>query len=453
MSFRPVNTVPAVRVADSITAVAPVAVAAAAAAAAAAPAPAPASSSASASTPSPATGSHPVHKHVSRNANPASTTTDSHTSNSRVFSPPAVERSASNGAASSSGNASSQDSQLLQLSQLAAAREKMPDLSTRPAVKRTADGAPKKDQARSSSTSPARHSRNMSGVSTASTSSSRVTELSSELKARLSYAMLKINHGWQSRTIDEVENLASNAGSPASSNSTLPGVVRTSVSPPLASSHSTDQTQQQQTAWRGPSASPAPDPGPAQHLHVPSLAPPVYIQPHRSEMHSRRNANPKQTPHLLPAKQSHHNASHAPTVPALTISRDSRQPRTVADPMVASPTHHNNREKDAMEALLFMSSPGNSANLKHHFPAPQPLSQLRNGTTLSAASAHRTALPTSAPKRKSLPNGRPAAPSSQPLPAAHSPKKRVGFQRSRQVLDACFGWFQQACAVETEVLV
>lgn len=85
-----------------------------------------------------------------------------------------------------------------------------------------------------------------------------------------------------------------------------------------------------------------------------------------------------------------------------------------------------------MEALLFMSSPGNSANLKNHYPGSQLVSSLRNGAT-SMSSQQRTALPTSAPKRKSLPNGRPT-PSSQPLPTVHSPKKRVGFGRASSTL-------------------
>lgn len=99
--------------------------------------------------------------------------------------------------------------------------------------------------------------------------------------------------------------------------------------------------------------------------------------------------------------------------------------------MAISPTH-NNREKDAMEALLFMSSPGNSANLKNHYPSSQPASSLRNGAT-SVPSLQRTALPTSAPKRKSLPNGRPA-PSPQPHATGQSPKKRVGFGRASSTL-------------------
>lgn len=263
-------------------------------------------------------------------------------------------------------------------------------------------------------------------------------QLSSELKARLSYAMLKLNNGWQSRTIDEVENLASTAGSPASSNSTIPG-HRSSSSPqiqtihrPITQNSSSTVSPDKATdgAWRGPSTSPRMPSASARAgtrlQDVPSLAPPVSIQPERGEANVRRNSNPKYTPTFL-TPRSHHDTPQTPAVPSLHITPDNRALRAAADPMVISPTH-NNREKDAMEALLFMSSPGNSANLKNHYPGSQPASGLRNGAT-SMPSPQRTALPTSAPKRKSLPNGRPT-PSSQPLPTGHSPKKRVGFGRA-----------------------
>ena len=47
-------------------------------------------------------------------------------------------------------------------------------------------------------------------------SPAKVAQLSSELRTRLSYAMVKVKNGWQSKTIDEVESLASRKGSPAS---------------------------------------------------------------------------------------------------------------------------------------------------------------------------------------------------------------------------------------------
>lgn len=244
--------------------------------------------------------------------------------------------------------------------------------------------------------------------------------------------MVKVQHGWQSRTIDEVETLASRAGSPASSNSTIAGRARSSASPKVGTLHrSTPPTFYPQSvsrhsmdgAARGPSASPRQD-SPSDRLQIsPSLAPPVSIESHRNEPHPRRNSDPKYTPNFL-APRSHHDSPHTPGVSSLHITPTNRNLSAAADPMVISPSH-NNREKDAMEALLFMSSPGNSANMKTFQPGSQPMSSLRNGAT-SAPSSQRKPLPKSAPKRKGLPNGRPA-PSSQPLPASNSPKKRVGF--------------------------
>src|ERR1700710_1578700 len=43
--------------------------------------------------------------------------------------------------------------------------------------------------------------------------------------------MVKVNNGWQSNTIEEVESLASLTGSPASSTSTLPGRRNVAASP------------------------------------------------------------------------------------------------------------------------------------------------------------------------------------------------------------------------------
>lgn len=103
------------------------------------------------------------------------------TESNRVFTPtpPIVERAGST-EAGSSGQASSQESQLLQLSQLAAAREKMPAVGSRTSVKRTAEDAFKGSRTSppDSPPRPSSHSRNVSGVSAASTTSSRITEVS-----------------------------------------------------------------------------------------------------------------------------------------------------------------------------------------------------------------------------------------------------------------------------------
>lgn len=252
--------------------------------------------------------------------------------------------------------------------------------------------------------------------------------------------MLKVNHGWQSRTIDEVENLASRSGSPASSNSTIPGAARSSASPQIHASHrpiqltvhsATSHSQAAPVAWKVPTTSPGLVPPASRPPSQPSLAPPVSIEPDLPEPNSRRSANPKYTPTFLSPRPPLDSPSTS-GLPSVNASPENRNLRVAADPMVVSPAH-DNREKDAMEALLFMRSPGNSANMKNHFPnAPIPSSSLRNGAS-TVPSVQRTALPTSAPKRKSLPNGRPT-PSSQPLPIAHSPKKRVGFGKSASTM-------------------
>lgn len=44
----------------------------------------------------------------------------------------------------------------------------------------------------------------------------RIAELSSDLRTRLSYALLKVQNGWQKRSLDEVESICSQQGSPVS---------------------------------------------------------------------------------------------------------------------------------------------------------------------------------------------------------------------------------------------
>ena len=229
--------------------------------------------------------------------------------------------------------------------------------------------------------------------------------------------------------------MASQAASPTSSTSTIHGRHGSSASPQLhLSSHrptpstSTFPAPALDSAWRGsPNASSAMSP-PSVTKNIPALAPPVSIQPSRPSLITRRNSNPRYTPTFL--SNSHQGSPQTPAQPSpLQVTPDHRGLRTpVVDPILFSP-HQNVREQDAIESLLFMSSPGNSANLKHNFPSSsQPVSSMRNGITSASASPHRTALPSSQP-RKSLPSGRPSH-SSQPLPHGHSQPKRVGFDKS-----------------------
>ncbi|KAK6852478.1 hypothetical protein PG995_011029 [Apiospora arundinis] len=317
-------------------------------------------------------------------------TTASHDTD-RIFTPPASDSGSS--IVAGNGNTSSQESQLLQLSQLAAAQEKM--VETGISKKRTADGAVKHTR-NGSLTSPVRmpgHSRNTSTVSVGSTAS-RMSELSAELKTKLSYAMLKVNNGWQSHSIDEVESLASQAGSPTSSAS------RACLRVLLA--------RNQYPASRVCVAA---------KVAITCTRSPASIQPRQpGHLNPRRHSNAKYTPAFL--SPTHQGSPHTPAQPSPLQSTPgthiSRTPNM--DPIIFSP-HQNVREQEALETLVFMSSPGNSANLKHAFPSSQ---QSRNG----GSNAHRTALPGSRlgpgadahQMRKSLPTGRQG--------------KRVGFEKS-----------------------
>ncbi|KAI0015014.1 hypothetical protein F4780DRAFT_765942 [Xylariomycetidae sp. FL0641] len=371
----------------------------------------------------------------------------------RVFTPPESDSEGSTRHAN--GNTSSQSSQLMQLSQLAAAQQKMasadhPEPAAGQSRKRTADGTVKHER-NDSATSPVRtgHSRNTSAVSMASTAGSRLGEMSAELRTKLSYAMVKVNNGWQGRSIDEVESLASRAASPTSSNSTLHGRHGTSASPRMAGSGARNSASTAPSAITSPSV---PQPPPSRTFEpygregharassltspgsqIPTLAPPAPIQPRQlSQSNPPRYSNARYTPAYL--GQTQHASPHSPAQPSLLQStpgqRSSRTPNV--DPIQYSP-HQLVREQEALETLLFMSSPGNSGNMKHTLPPSQTSqpSQPAPPPPPPPRSSTRTALPTSrlaagagsegaGPPRKSLPTGRPQG----------QQTKRVGFEKS-----------------------
>ncbi|EEU39406.1 uncharacterized protein NECHADRAFT_94347 [Fusarium vanettenii 77-13-4] len=291
---------------------------------------------------------------------------------------------------------SSQDSQLLQLSEIAAAQDRM-DTDAWSSRKRMADGEVK---SRTDSQSPVKgHSRNPSAVSRASATGGYIGELSAELKTRLSYAMIKVNHGWQSNSLEEVETLASHAASPTSSTSTVHRRQGSSASPRIrlnAAPSSSAPLPYDSARQRRKSNSP-----PRSSLPKPTLAPPAAIQPSLNtnvpRSNPRRNSNPHRTPTLL--SYSHTASPHTPAqLPTLQTGPRSR----------------TTGEQDAIESLLFMSSPGNSANLKHAFsPTGSP------GPNFGAVRPL---------VRHALPSG-----PRKPLPSSQrhaQPTRRPGFDKS-----------------------
>lgn len=303
-------------------------------------------------------------------------------------------------------------SQLSQLSQAAAAQIPLTSTSaSRPNItipptsglKRTADGQVKHAHS-ASPTSPQfrSHSRTTSAVSNASVASSRIGEvgyihysslhvtnivqISAELKARLSYAMVKVNNGWQSNSIDEVESMASQAGSPTSSTSTLHGrrnltsprtaianiqgltatIIPSTSSTPAPPgdfdlySRSDQPSRTYESFWRDHSINlpsqryPHTSPPPSK-----SLAPPADIRPTPI---SRRSGTPKFSRPPTIAGQGSNSSLHSPN--PRTPNRGPHR----ENPVIQTPTQKTLQEQDAIETLMFMSSPGNSGNMKHNFP-------------------------------------------------------------------------------------
>ena len=227
--------------------------------------------------------------------------------------------------------------------------------------------------------------------------------------------MVKVNNGWQAHSLDEVESLASQAVSPTSSTSTT--VHRrngSSASPQLVG---------RSMAHLQPTNDPAPprrkSNSPPYLSNRPTLAPPAPIRPSMGMgiSHPRRNSNSHYTPTLL--SHSHSASPHTPAQPP-ALNTSQLRGHGAAEPMLYSP-HQNVREQDAIETLLFMSSPNNSANLKHTFsptgsPGPSSQPAPRSTGRQPLPGGPRKALPTQRPSGSTKRVGFEASPGMTPIP-------------------------------------
>lgn len=105
----------------------------------------------------------------------------------------------------------------------------------------------------------------------------------------------------------------------------------------------------------------------------PSLAPPADISVARRSNNSRRSETPRFTrpPTLLGRSSSDLSQNTQP--PKANHSPTPRTPNRTSHPvdvMLQRTNQKSDQERDAIETLLFMSSPGNSNNMNHTFPAP-----------------------------------------------------------------------------------
>ncbi|KAI4146726.1 MAG: hypothetical protein L6R39_003352 [Caloplaca ligustica] len=294
-----------------------------------------------------------------------------------------------------------------------------------PAAKRTSSGHIKPAEnghgTSASDGSLKGHSRNTSTAS----KSSQVSELSHELRTRLSYAMFKVQNGWQSHNLNELEAM------------TLPGTTHTSAitqlqqaaaSPVTASTppkHYHSSPTRPSMAYEYPYSPPtstrspplrqpgAPDAGFMQdHAtgHVrdgispqhtsqrgPSLAPPADILPRNSRQPQTTNMRPPR----LNTTSVHSNGANDLS-PHTGPSTPSRRPAST----IRTPSQKADAEKDAVETLMFMSSPGNSGYHPAAFYAPQP-SPIRDSNTPIMSPTKKVGFASSPkfPSRTSVPGG------------------------------------------------
>ncbi|KAF7947696.1 hypothetical protein EAE96_008776 [Botrytis aclada] len=329
-----------------------------------------------------------------------------------VFTPPASDELSSQSTNQDGGPLS----QLSQLSQVAAAQQPLEsNANTTPpkisitlnaSQKRTADGHVKSRASNSTSPSPKgpssvrSHTRNTSTVSNASSVASRFGELSSELRTRLSYAMVKVNNGWESKSINEVENIASQAGSPTSSNSTLNNRKNLHTSPRTAIANIQGQgsrdvfgprptadfdlytrtepsSRTYESFWRDHSTTN----GAQSYRHnlynssspqSKSLAPPADIRPTPPSRRSDSKFSKLPSIPRHSSATSHHSFNNsAPQTPSGTAHHRSEHTITSGHRPTREQEKRETRERDAIEMLLSMGSPGNSQTIRPSITPPQ----------------------------------------------------------------------------------
>ncbi|KAE9970887.1 hypothetical protein EG328_005986 [Venturia inaequalis] len=195
-------------------------------------------------------------------------------------------------------------------------------------------------------------------------SSSRAAEISAQLKARLQYAMVKVQHGWETSTLDQLERRDFSQAS-------TPLIPSTPVAVNSNRRRESVYSDTSERFFNSPNTQTSPQPFPrafeyhqssaghgfqyystpaSMSTNGPSLAPAAPIAPARP---GRRSISSRVPPNLITNRMPHP-TSGQPTTPTSNPARQGilRMPSQQA-------------EKDALEAMMFMSSPNNSSNLKH----------------------------------------------------------------------------------------
>lgn len=177
-----------------------------------------------------------------------------------------------------------------------------------------------------------------------SSTGSRVGELAASLKTRLGYAMTKVQHGWEHKTIGELERLTTNK--PLSN-----GNGNHAVNPRTAEGyHGLDNALSPPSKRRsGMFSTPLTDTH-ASHPTGPQLQPAVHI-------HSRQHSRSADLRHVSGASMN----AIAMSPPQTPVARLARRP-----PTIRTDTQTAEAERDALQALTQLGSPHNSQYSRHH---------------------------------------------------------------------------------------
>ena len=241
-------------------------------------------------------------------------------------------------------------------------------------------------------------------------------QLAAQLRTRLSYAMLKVENGWQDRTIEEVESLASRQTSMAPP---TPAPLQSQGSPrsegPYHKRTELAHSPKRSLGSLANDANIARDHGGSPQTHRSTTSSHALLyptsQPARSQQHRPSRSRdrpvylgsppPVQTPRLAPAfdassrdarrvaqpnpprlnTNSLSNLSNNSIASTLSSNPPSTPPPRPAS-LAKSPSCTTPMEQDAIETLLTMSSPGNSQHgpryghlpgspLRNHFRPPE----------------------------------------------------------------------------------
>jgi hypothetical protein len=160
----------------------------------------------------------------------------------------------------------------------------------------------------------------------------KLAEISASLKTRLSYAFVKVQKGWTTQSLDEIESLQQGLESPRGSPTKLHHYY-----------HQQQQQQQQQEQQSSPSK--------ASIRHLASAK--VAKQHHRTHSDSKISS-PLVNQQFRTPQTPGENSRRSQHRPSISLTTDSDSPHG----MLSSPSPRWQRsEEDAVESLMFLSSP------------------------------------------------------------------------------------------------